>query len=53
MENKESILNKKLNLGVVYLIIFLAGLMIVAAMVNFINSKVQEFTGDYTINDNY
>lgn len=53
MGNKESILNKKLNLGVVYLIIFLAGLIIVTAMISFINSKVQEFTVDYTVNDNY
>ena len=53
MENKESVLNKKLNLGVVYLIIFIMGLIIVSIMINYINSKVNEFTGDYTLNENY
>lgn len=41
-EEKESILNKSLNLTFVYVFIFLFGLAIVFSMISIINDKVEE-----------
>lgn len=48
-KNKESFLYKKLDLTFVYLFIFLAGTAIVLFMINYLNSKIQDYTKDPTI----
>ena len=53
MNDKASILHKELNLGFVYVFIFLVGLIIVTCMISYINAKVNEISNSYTINDNY
>ena len=41
-EEKQSIWNRNLNLGFVYAVVFVSGLIIVYIMTNVINEKVQE-----------
>ena len=41
-EKKQSIWHRNLNLAFVYMVIFLFGLVVVFAMTNILNSKVQE-----------
>ena len=43
-ENNKNVLFKDLNLIIVYLIVFGAGLLIVFLMTNYLNNKVSEFT---------
>ena len=50
MDKKESILFKKLDIAFVYLFIFLVGIAIMFAMTTYLNSKVKEFTEEYTTN---
>ena len=49
--NNKSILDKELNNGLAYLIIFIVGLIIVLSMITYIKSKVEDFTNGYTISD--
>ncbi len=41
-EEKQSIWHRNLNLVFVYVVIFLAGIVIVGAMTSILNNKVQE-----------
>ena len=52
MEKKESILFKKLDVAFAYLFIFLFGIAIVFGMTAYINSKVEEFNNEITIQKN-
>lgn len=51
-EEKESILNKSLNLVFVYVFIFLFGLVIVFSMISIINGKVEELNFEMYNNQN-
>ena len=51
--SNNSILYKELNLGFVYVIIFLVGLIIAISMISYINLKVKDITNDYTLNDSF
>ena len=48
-KDKESFLYKKLDLGFVYIFIFLVGFAIVLFMINYLNSKIQDYTGETTV----
>ena len=50
--NDKSILNKELNNGVAYIVLFIVGLFIVLSMISYIKFKVEDFTNGYTIESN-
>jgi len=50
-EKKKSIWFQKLDLVLVYLIIFVVGISIVLVMTTYLNSKVKEFTDESVISE--
>ena len=51
-EEKETLLNKRLDLAFVYIFIFIFGLVLVFAMTHYLKEKVNEFSYDnYTTSE--